>query len=207
MNKKIQIKLLACRCDLVGDPVVITRFDVSMSDSSGGNHIGLRITEDDSSGGILQDLFHLDDDVSAFCRIEFAGELIGESIISRVAVAGTVLRVRTVDVCLPVHVEEYFRIACLYSQDVGDEEVVFASGADAVKYVVVDVLQVDLDADLLSVRLGSFSKERKFSTAGVVDEVKGERLSVFFNDAVAICILPACFSQRYLACSGLYLFG
>ena len=122
-----------------------------MSDSRGGNHIGLRITEDEGGGGILQNLFHLDDDVPALGRIEFAGQLIGERIISRVAVAGTVLRVGAVDVRLPVHVEERFRIACLFGQDVGNEEVVLASGADAVKDVVVDVLQIDLDADLLGI--------------------------------------------------------
>mgnify|MGYP001541807878 CR=1 FL=1 len=70
-----------------------------MSDSRGGNHIGLRITEDEGGGGILQNLFHLDDDVPALGRIEFAGQLIGERIISRVAVAGTVLRVGAVQDC------------------------------------------------------------------------------------------------------------
>lgn len=45
-------------------------------------------------------------------------------------------------------------------------EVIFAAIADAVEDVVVDVLQVDFDADFLSVRLGSFCEEREFCTAG-----------------------------------------
>ena len=150
---------LFCRSDVLGDPVVVARFDVRMFYGFAGNHIGLRVAEDEGRSVILDDLLHLDDDVSTLSRVEFGSQLIGECIVFRVGVAGAVLRVGAVGVGLPVHVDEDFRIACLFGENVGDQEVIFAAGADAVEDVVVDVLQVDFDADFLSVRLGSFCEE------------------------------------------------
>lgn len=46
---------LFCRSDVLGDPVVVARFDVRMFYGFAGNHIGLRIAEDEGGCIILKD--------------------------------------------------------------------------------------------------------------------------------------------------------
>ena len=53
---------LFCWSDVLGDPVVVARFDVRMFYGFVGDHIGLRVAEDEGGCIILKDFFHLDDD-------------------------------------------------------------------------------------------------------------------------------------------------
>ena len=104
-----------------------------------------------------------------------------------------------VDVALPVPVQVNFRVTGVSSQDVGNNQVKFTIAAHRVKYVIVNVLHVNLNTDFLSISLGSFCIQRQLGTAAVEYEVDFQVLAVFINIAVAVGIFPACFSQQLLS--------
>ncbi len=158
----------------------------------------MRISEDNRRGIFLDNLFHLDDDFSTFCRIEFGGKLVGKGIIFRIGIAGAVLRVRTVYIGLPIHIDEDFGVACLFGQDIGNQEIVIAARADTVQNVVIDILEIDFNADFLRIRLGRFRKERQFCTTGIENEIKFQILSVFIDITVTVRIFPTGFLKEFL---------
>ena len=161
----------------------------------------MRMTKYQRSCIVEDEFLHFDNQLTTFSRVKFYAQFIGQSIKFRIAVAGAVLLLTG----LEVHVHEYFRIASLQSQYVRNQQVIFAFTADTIKYVVVNVLQVNFNADFLSISLGSFCIQRQLSTAAVEYEVQLQVLAVFINIAVAVGIFPASFSKQLFSAFNIVL--
>ena len=109
------------------------------------------------------------------------------------------MRIAVIYICFPVHIDKYFRIPCLFGEYIGNDEIAFTTLAHAVNDIVIDIFQVHLNTDFLCIRLGSFSKQRKFRTAGIEYEIQFQILSILIHETITVTIFPSRFRQQFLS--------
>ena len=164
-----------------------------------GHDVRVRIAEEESCCIVEVNLLDVDDELTAFILVKLRVQSIQFSVCFRIAVAGTVLCIGTVDVGVPVLVQICLRIARSSRRDVGNQEVKLAVDTHFINDIVVNGFNLDINADLLSVSLNSLCVERELCTAVVNNEFEGQRFAVFIADSVAVRILPACLVKELVS--------
>ena len=190
------LPLLFRRFNQARNPVIIGRIHLHAGQNLVADDVGLRIAQEQCRTIIEENLLNVDNQLTALALVKFSGQFIELGIECRIAVTGTILRVITIVVGLPVPGEEDFRVTGIGRGDVGNQEVIFALDAHLVNEVIVNGLDVDVKAEFLKVGLHGFGVERQFGTAVIHNKVELQRLTVLIADAVAIGIFPACFIEE-----------
>ena len=101
------------------------------------------------------------------------------------------MRIIAVGVSFPVPGQENFGVARIRGGDVGNEQVIFALNAHVVNQVVIDGVNLNVEAEFLEVGLNGLCIKRKFGAGIVNDKIKLKFPAVLIANAVAVGVFPA----------------
>ena len=160
--------------------------------------IGHRVAQEQCRAIVHDNLLSLNNQLAALLLVKLRSQAGKDSIQLRIAIAGAVLRIVTVDIGAPVPVQENLRVAGIGSGDVGNQQVILPLDANLIQQVVVHILDDHINADFLHIGLYRFGIQRQLRPAVVDNKLHPEWPAIFVPDAIAISILPASLIQKLL---------
>ena len=121
------------------------------SQSLVADNIGLRITQEQSSTVIHNQLLSLNNQLATLLLVKLHRQLIKYLVQFWIAIAGTILRIGAIYIGFPVPVQEYLWITSIGSGNIGNQQIIFALDAHLVNEVVIHILDVDINTDFLHI--------------------------------------------------------